>query len=92
MLAIWLFEIFLAELAYTMEVNVKCDVYSLGVVTLEIVMGKHRVFRDIFSHLYHQDRHRQLHYQPIKCQSWMFYTNAYPLLPVNQYYILSGLA
>ncbi|KAF3457408.1 hypothetical protein FNV43_RR02065 [Rhamnella rubrinervis] len=29
------------ELAYTMEVDVKCDVYSFGVVTLEVIMGKH---------------------------------------------------
>ncbi|KAF5802317.1 putative protein kinase RLK-Pelle-LRR-XI-1 family [Helianthus annuus] len=29
------------ELAYTMEVNEKCDVYSFGVITLEIIMGKH---------------------------------------------------
>ncbi|XP_048227483.1 probable leucine-rich repeat receptor-like protein kinase At1g35710 [Ricinus communis] len=27
------------ELAYTMKVTEKCDVYSLGVVTLEIIMG-----------------------------------------------------
>ncbi|GMY27754.1 mdis1-interacting receptor like kinase 2 [Fagus crenata] len=29
------------ELAYTMEVNEKCDIYSFGVLTLEIIMGKH---------------------------------------------------
>ncbi|KAI5355537.1 Hypothetical predicted protein [Prunus dulcis] len=29
------------ELAYTMEVNEKCDVYSFRVVTLEIVVGRH---------------------------------------------------
>nr|GEX44414.1 probable leucine-rich repeat receptor-like protein kinase At1g35710 [Tanacetum cinerariifolium] len=29
------------ELAYTMEVTEKCDVYSFGVLTLEILMGKH---------------------------------------------------
>ncbi|XP_019460985.1 PREDICTED: MDIS1-interacting receptor like kinase 2-like isoform X2 [Lupinus angustifolius] len=29
------------ELAYTMEVNEKCDVFSFGVVCLEIIMGKH---------------------------------------------------
>jgi len=29
------------ELAYTMEVNEKCDVYSFGVLTLEILFGKH---------------------------------------------------
>lgn len=30
-----------AELAYTMEVNVKNDVYSFGVLSLEVIMGKH---------------------------------------------------
>lgn len=29
------------ELAYTMEVNEKLDVYSFGVLTLEVVMGRH---------------------------------------------------
>ncbi|KAK3425168.1 hypothetical protein EUGRSUZ_F01967 [Eucalyptus grandis] len=29
------------ELAYTMEVNEKCDVYSFGVMTLEVIMGSH---------------------------------------------------
>ncbi|GMI80400.1 MDIS1-INTERACTING RECEPTOR LIKE KINASE2 [Hibiscus trionum] len=29
------------ELAYTMRVDEKCDVYSFGVLTIEIVMGKH---------------------------------------------------
>ncbi|CAI8605242.1 unnamed protein product [Vicia faba] len=29
------------ELAYTMEVNEKCDVYSFGILTLEILFGKH---------------------------------------------------
>ncbi|XP_030957253.1 MDIS1-interacting receptor like kinase 2-like [Quercus lobata] len=29
------------KLACTMEVNEKCDVYSFGVLTLEIIMGKH---------------------------------------------------
>nr|GMD41220.1 MDIS1-interacting receptor like kinase 2-like [Ipomoea batatas] len=29
------------ELAYTAEVNCKCDLYSFGVVTLEVIMGKH---------------------------------------------------
>lgn len=32
---------FFAELAYTMEVNDKCDIYSFGVVTLEVIMGRH---------------------------------------------------
>ncbi|ONH90552.1 hypothetical protein PRUPE_8G060800 [Prunus persica] len=29
------------ELAYKMEVNAQCNVYSFGVVTLEIIMGRH---------------------------------------------------
>ncbi|PKI35016.1 hypothetical protein CRG98_044601 [Punica granatum] len=29
------------ELAYTMNVNEKCDVYSFGVLTLETIMGRH---------------------------------------------------
>ncbi|CAL8997344.1 unnamed protein product [Prunus brigantina] len=37
------------ELAYTMEVNEKCDVYIFGVVTLEIIMGSHP--GDVFSSL-----------------------------------------
>jgi len=36
-----------AELAQTMEVNEKCDVYSFGVLALEIIMGKHP--RDLIS-------------------------------------------
>ncbi|VVA39321.1 PREDICTED: MDIS1-interacting receptor like [Prunus dulcis] len=35
------------ELAYTMEVTEKCDVHSFGVVTLEIIMGRHP--GDVFS-------------------------------------------
>ena len=33
--------LYLTELAYTIEVNEKYDVYSFGVLTLEIIMGKH---------------------------------------------------
>ncbi|KAK2979625.1 hypothetical protein RJ640_020117, partial [Escallonia rubra] len=37
------------ELAYCMEVNERCDVYSFGVLTLEVIMGKHP--RDLLSSL-----------------------------------------
>ncbi|KAK4275649.1 hypothetical protein QN277_018692 [Acacia crassicarpa] len=29
------------EIAFTMQANEKCDVYSFGVLTLEILMGRH---------------------------------------------------
>lgn len=35
------FILFVTELAYTMEVNEKCDVYSFGVLAWEILFGKH---------------------------------------------------
>lgn len=35
------------EFAYTMEVNEKCDVYNFGVLTLEVIIGKHP--RDLVS-------------------------------------------
>ncbi|KAL9316143.1 hypothetical protein ACSQ67_017144 [Phaseolus vulgaris] len=35
------------ELAYTMEVNEKCDVFSFGVLCMEIIMGNHP--RDLIS-------------------------------------------
>ena len=34
-------DILLSELAYTMEVSEKCDVYSFGVATLEVIIGRH---------------------------------------------------
>lgn len=47
--ALYVVGIFCTELAYTMKVNEKCHVYSFGVVTLEIIMGRYP--RDLFSSL-----------------------------------------
>ena len=38
-----------AELAYPIAVSQKCDVYSFGVLALEVLMGKHP--GDLVSHL-----------------------------------------
>lgn len=38
-----------AELSYTCAVTEKCDVYSFGVLVLEVMMGKHP--RDLLQHL-----------------------------------------
>ena len=35
------FLVYVLELAYTMVVNEKCDVYSFSVVVLETIMGRH---------------------------------------------------
>ncbi|MCI13070.1 leucine-rich repeat family protein/protein kinase family protein, partial [Trifolium medium] len=45
------------ELAYTMEVNEKCDVYSFGVLTLEILFGKHPDPGDVVTSLWQQPSH-----------------------------------
>nr|XP_027120427.1 MDIS1-interacting receptor like kinase 2-like [Coffea arabica] len=37
------------EFAYTMKVNEKCDVYSFGVLTMEVIKGKHP--GDLIAHL-----------------------------------------
>ncbi|EOY29538.1 Leucine-rich repeat receptor-like protein kinase family protein [Theobroma cacao] len=53
------------ELAYTMRVNEKCDVFSFGVTTLETLMGRHP--GDLISSLSHHflpPRHHAHHQQP----------------------------
>ncbi|XP_060671374.1 MDIS1-interacting receptor like kinase 2-like [Ziziphus jujuba] len=39
------------ELAYTMEIKEKIDIYSFGVITLEVIAGKHP--GDLISSLFH---------------------------------------
>ena len=41
--------VFGAELSYTSVVTEKCDVYSFGVLVLEVLIGKHP--RDLLQHL-----------------------------------------
>lgn len=49
MVIIMTFFSFLVELAYTMKVTEKCDVYSFGVLTLEVLKGSHP--GDLIPHL-----------------------------------------
>ncbi|XWS08256.1 hypothetical protein CRYUN_Cryun41cG0064300 [Craigia yunnanensis] len=43
------FEYIALELAYTMKVDEKCDVYSFGVLSMEVLMGNHS--GDLLSYL-----------------------------------------
>ncbi|KAF3455562.1 hypothetical protein FNV43_RR00194 [Rhamnella rubrinervis] len=64
------------ELAYTMEVNEKCDVYSFGIVTLEVIMGSHP--GDLISSLPYHHRHRRQQLFIMRFRLEMYWINACP--------------